>query len=452
VKILDLADNPRVERYTQMVCEISLARSPRDVLMAFSRHYWQLRPSDYMISMSTRGLPDGHYRVTRQIDMAALRAQASSLEALDPWGDRPPAPPRTGGFLGELIRRQRPLIVHDMNVRNDPVLGDALAQMGSAVVLPLYDQGHPVYWNLAFRKEPDYFAAEHLESSILIANLTAGTNTRLLLMDEVRTLNAALRREFDEVARIQRALLPRQVPAIKGLSIATSYLTSEQAGGDYYDFFPFQNGAWGLLIADVSGHGAAAATVMAMLRGILHAYRGPAAPDAVLRYANAQLLEAAIESTFVTAFLAVYEPGAATITYARAGHNPPRVKRGRDGTVTSLCTCKADGKDPPESADGPPLGLFDPYEISSHMLALRPMDTLVLYTDGISESMNAAGDLFGPDRLDHALATSSSEPARLIEAVHAALVHHTGHRPRRDDQTMVVVRYEGTDCARPPCG
>jgi sigma-B regulation protein RsbU (phosphoserine phosphatase) len=320
-----------------------------------------------------------------------------------------------------------------MRLADDPVLGDAVAKMRSAMVLPLYDEGEARYWNIPFRTERAAFRREEMENSWMVANLTGGTNSRLLLVEEVKKLNAALRQQFEEVARVQRSLLPRKTPDIPGVEIATSYLTSDQAGGDYYDFFRFDSGAWGILIADVSGHGAAAATVMAMLHGILHAYTGPGkAPDAVLKYANKRLLEASIDGTFVTAFLGIYEPETARLTYARGGHNPPLLKNGRSGEVATL-----------DSVGSLPLGVFEPYDVTSACVQLQPMDTLVLYTDGITEAMNAAREMFGPGRLDEALTGCSGAPDCVVDSVHGALFKHTGSLARKDDQTLVAIRYRG---------
>jgi sigma-B regulation protein RsbU (phosphoserine phosphatase) len=286
---------------------------------------------------------------------------------------------------------------------------------------------------MAFRTDPRFYTTEHLEQSLLVANLTGGTNTRLLLMQEIRKLNAQLKHEFEEVARVQRALLPRQIPNIAGLEIATSYLPSDQAGGDYFDFFKFENDTWGILIADVSGHGAAAATVMAMLHGILHAYQGPGrSPDAVLRYANTRLMEAGIDGTFVTAFLGIFDPATGRLNYARSGHNPPILKDGKTGQVTTL-----------DGAAALPLGVLEAYDISMATLQLKPQDTVILYTDGITEAMNATREMFGPERLDESLTICSGQPDCVVDSVHGALFRHTGTLNRRDDQTMVAIRYSG---------
>ena len=434
MRSVNLDDNRRMGLLVQMVRDISVAESPLQVLSAFARYYWELRPTDYMISLSTKDLPDGHYRITRQIDVAGIRSGQRSIAEYQAWPERDRIPVHRGGFLGEIIARKRPQLLHDLAVKNDPVIGDSLAGMGSALVMPLYDEGEPRYWNIPFRRGREEFTVEELEQAMLVANLAGGTNSRLLLVQEIKKLNETLRQQFEEVAQVQRSLLPRHTPDIPGLEIATSYLTSDQAGGDYYDFFHFGDGRWGILIADVSGHGAAAATVMAMLHGILHAYTGSSCcPDEVLRYANTRLLEAGIEGTFVTAFLGIYDPRDATVSYARSGHNPPILKDGRTGAVSFL-----------EGAAGLPLGVFDPYEIDSDTIHLKPLDTVVLYTDGITEAFNAQREMFGPERLDEALTHCSGAPDCVVDSVHAALFKHTGTLARRDDQTLVAVRYRGT--------
>lgn len=426
-------DQGRIETLLEMLRDMSVAESPLQVMSTMARNYWRLRPIDYMISASTKGLADGRYRVTRRISVADVLNNTASLTPQPTWKQREQIPVHAGGFLGGLIAHGRPQILRNLNIPDDPVLGAALAGVRSALVLPLYDEGKPNYWNFQFRADPNAFDQQELETAMMISNLTGGTNTRLLLVEEIKALNAALRQQFDDVARVQRLLLPRQTPDIPGLEIATSYLTSEQAGGDYYDFFRFEDGTWGILIADVSGHGAAAATVMAMFHGILHAYNGPSrSPDAVLAYANRRLLLAGIEGTFVTAFLGIYEPETGRMTYARSGHNPPLIKDGRTGVVSTL-----------DGAGSLPLGVLEPYEISMACVQLKPMDTVVLYTDGITEAMNAAREMFELDRLEASLTGCSGAPDCVVDSVHGALFKHTGSLGRKDDQTLVAIRYHG---------
>jgi phosphoserine phosphatase RsbU/P len=437
VRTFDLQTNPQLGLLVEMLRSLSVAEKPNEVLSAFARGYWRLRPIHYMLSLSTRDLPPGAYRITRSIDVAAvLEGKARPDGMVPPLAE---LPVRTGGWIGEMIADGRPKLIQDLEVSGDPVIGDLVKEMGSAVVIPLFDRGEPRYWTLQFRKGQEAFSVEELEHAAIVSNLVGGTNTRLLLMEQVNELNRALRVQFEDVAKVQRSLLPKRIPQVPGLEIATSYLTSDQAGGDYYDFFTFDDGTVGFLIADVSGHGAAAATIMAMLHGILHAYTGGVIaagearkPEKVLQYANSRLFEAGLEGNFVTAFFAVYDPRTGALTYARSGHNPPLLKDGRTGEVTHL-----DGE------GAPPLGLFEPYEVTCATVTLRPNDTVILYTDGITEAFSAAREMFGPGRLDAALEKCSGAPDCVVDSVHTALYQHTGSMTRADDQTLVAIRYTG---------
>jgi phosphoserine phosphatase RsbU/P len=430
MQLVDLRDNPRIPILLEMVREISQASTPAQVLGAFSARYWKVRPLDYYLSLSVRNLPDGQYKITRR---GRSGEDTAAIASADPWRSWESIPAHTGGFLGEMIRTPTPKLAHHVDLRNDPVLGDELADLRCAIANPLFDQGRALNWSFAFRREPEAYRPEDLEQALLTGNLVGGTNRRLVLVEEVRQLNERLRAQFEEVARLQRALLPQRIPEIPGLEIATSYLTSEQAGGDYYDFFQIPDGNWGVLIADVSGHGAAAATVMAMLHTIIHGYTGPeSGPDHVLRYTNRRLVEAGFESSFVTAFAAVYDPGQGTLTYARAGHNPPRRKDGVTGEVTPI-----------DGASTLPLGLFSDFEVEKETIRLKKNDTIILYTDGITEAFNGQREMFGVDRLDGALHGCSGAPDCIVDSVHAALYKHTGSMTRADDQTLVAIRYKG---------
>jgi phosphoserine phosphatase RsbU/P len=421
-----------------MLSDVSRATRPIEVLRAFGRRYWTLKPIDYFLSVSVRGLDMGMYKITRRIDAAAVLAGQTELPESDPWGKWDTIPLQRGGLVAELVATPRPKLVRNLSLTDDPALGEAIAGLGSCIALPLYDRGEVLNWAIQFRRSPDGFTVEDLEEALVVANMVGSTNRMLLLYDEVQRLHHALAVQFEEVARVQRSLLPRQIPDIPGLEIATSYLTSDQAGGDYYDFFPFDDGTWGLLIADVSGHGAGAATVMAMLHGLLHAYstRG-GSPEAVLRHANRQLVDAGLEGNFVTAFFAVYNPANGVLTYSRSGHNPPRLKDGTSGKTRGL-----------DGAGGLPLGVFEPYEISTEEVQLTPMDTIVLYTDGITEAFNGQREMFGVKRLDEALDHCTGMPDCVVDSVHSALYKHTAARTRADDQTLVALRFTGDARAR----
>jgi len=263
-----------------------------------------------------------------------------------------------------------------------------------------------------------------------------------LISKQLLHANERIQREVEQIARIQRAMLPQSLPTIPGIKIASNYETFDTAGGDLYDFLVREPGVnapegssqrLGMIIADASGHGPAAAVVTAMLNSILYAYpHDDHGAGAVLRYANRHLFSKKMEGTFVTAFLGSLDTEHHTFTYANAGHPPPLLKNsGPGGTVKRL-----------DSVGGIPLGILDHVEFDDATIQLHPGQTLVLYTDGINEAMNPQGDMFGIAGIEKALEDCTGEPACVVHSITTALTEHqAGQRPS-DDQTIVAVRVE----------
>lgn len=428
-----LSGDDRIAATLELLRAVSRETEPNQAVRAFGRHYMPLNRVDWYVSLSVRGLGPGEYKITRSTADGQAR---SALSPQNPWDEWAKMPVLRGGFLGEVIENGGPQLLRHLDIRADPVLGDELVEMGSAVVVPLLDGGEALNWSLTFRRDPEGFDEEDMAQSLLVSNLVGAMTKNLVAVKEVKRLNASLTAQFEEVARVQQSLLPAIHPTIAGLRIATSYLPSDLAGGDYYDFFELPDGRWGFLIADVSGHGVAAATIMAMLHAILHSYphldRGP---GAVMEWANSRLAAANMDSSFVTAVFAIYDPATRRLGYARAGHPPPLVKDGRTGSVYPL-----------EGAASVPLGIASDYDVAEASVTLRPGDTVVLYTDGITEAF--APDrktMFGVVGLERALEACTGDPDCVVDTVHTALFKHTSVLTRTDDQTLVALRVvEGT--------
>lgn len=433
----------RLALVRELLEDVSRAEEPGHIQLAF-RRMWQLYPVDLYVSSSVRAMDKGQYKITRMIDTREVANSADNganiYERFDPWKNWNALPVYSGGLLGEIMDAGEPTVVQLESVKNDPALQDAAAEMKAVLATPIFDRGSPLNWAFQFVRDADAFNEEALEFFVMVANLSGTATRNLVAVGEAEQATSRLRGQFEEVARVQQSLLPRSLPEIPGLSLATSYLTSDQAGGDYYDFFPFEDGRWGILIADVAGHGAAAATVMAMLHAILHAYEGSGIhPHLVLEHANSRLVAAGLEGAFTTAFLGVYDPATGEFQFSRAGHNPPRWKRGATGEVLAI-----------EEAGSLPLGVFEPLGATSASIKLEPGDTIVLYTDGITESFNGEREMFGVDGLDAALEGCSGQPACVVDSVHGALYVHTKSRTRDDDQTIVALRYAGVPKPQDP--
>ena len=236
-------------------------------------------------------------------------------------------------------------------------------------------------------------------------------------------------RELDGMAEVQRLLLPPSVPPIPRMEIATSYEPSRRAGGDHYDFMELPDGRWGIIVADVSGHGAAAAMGVASLHAIVRAAPVKGSPAALLGWANRQLADgyAGRLSSFVTAFYAVFDPASRELVYGSAGHNPPRLRSGQ-------------GVRPLDDAQSLPLGIMPDEPYREARLGLERGDVLVLYTDGITEARDGAGELFDVERLDRAVLRSVPEAATTLGSVLRAVRSFSRAARRQDDQTLVVAR------------
>lgn len=444
VRQIDLLNDDRIKLVMEMITLMSKASRPTDVFEIFGPRTWRLRPIDYFASISVRNLPEGQYKITRRLDIDRLRAgDISDTKEQNPWANWGQISAHTGGIIGRLIADGHPKLVTDLDVPDDPALGTAIREMRSAIAYPILEGGLPLNWSVQFRRDPEGFSAREFEDMLLQGNMVGAVTRSLVAINEAKEANRRLTQQFEEVARVQQSLLPARTPDIPGLKITTSYLTSEQAGGDYYDFIRLERGPheppgpdrWGILCADVSGHGAAAATVMAMLHGILHCYPGPdISPDAIIKYANTKLMAARLEGSFVTAFFGVFDPVDATLRFCNAGHPPPRLRKGKTGQVLSL-----------EGGQGLPVGILDEYESGWSHTTLEPGDTVVMYTDGITEAFNDQRQMFGTDRFDAALSHCTGEPDCVIDSIHTALYEHTHARTRADDQTLVAIRYHGKE-------
>jgi serine phosphatase RsbU (regulator of sigma subunit) len=241
--------------------------------------------------------------------------------------------------------------------------------------------------------------------------------------------------ELQIARKIQRSLLPPSTPKIDGLCIADLCEPALEVGGDYYDFFQLGPRQLGLLVADVSGKGTSAALYMAELKGLVLALsRTHRSPRALLVELNDLLADHLDNRSFITMTYAVIDLDAGTLTMARAGHTP-------------LLFCSK-GHSQVVIPDGMVLGLRLPGAlrrfgeiIKEHTQPIGHGDVIVLYTDGITEAMNAEGDLFGDEALagvvrSHCGLDSSGIRERILRDVRAFV----GEAEPHDDMTMVVVK------------
>ncbi len=387
-----------------------------------------LLPISARVSVSRRNLQKPFYRITRS---------SKWTEQIDPWKETDRLPMFSCGLLGELVYSDEPAVIENLPDRlkeDDPGI-DYLRGYELLVSAPQFEDGESLNSNVMLVKNAADFPLEQIPNLVWMSNLWGRGVLNLVLRkelqkshEELQVVNKALDKELRVVGRIQQTLLPLELPEVAGLELAASYQTSARAGGDYYDLFDCGDGCWGILIADVSGHGAPAAVIMAITHAIAHLHPGRGTPPgALLNFVNATLASKYTNGngSFVTAFYGLYDSVQGKLVYARAGHNPPRLLR--EGKVSSL-----DGK------GGIPLGMLGESVYEASEQKLERGDLLMLYTDGIVEARSGNRDMFGVERLDEALISGEPTAKASVRRVLGALEAFTDRTPLIDDQTLLA--------------
>jgi serine phosphatase RsbU (regulator of sigma subunit) len=238
----------------------------------------------------------------------------------------------------------------------------------------------------------------------------------------------AMQRELEIAREVQRELLPRSFPKLRGMELSGACHPAIGVGGDYYDFLVFSEDQLGLVIADVSGKGIPAALLMAGLQASVRSLAIPARPPhEVNRRLNEILYRSTSSSRYATLFLGVYDARRRVLTYSNAGHYPP-LHLASDGAARL-------------EADGIPIGLLPDSEYREKQRRLSPGDLLVLYTDGIIEARDAKDREFGETRLMESLLRNRHRGLdELIVTVLHDLAVWTGGGSGHDDATIVLAR------------
>jgi len=249
-------------------------------------------------------------------------------------------------------------------------------------------------------------------------------------------LVAEVRRQRDEyehdlylASQVQRQVLPKP-PVCASLEIGAAMQTATLLGGDYYDFFQISNDVVDVVIADVSGHGAAASLLMPSLAVALRLRaRELDGPAAIIKDLDQVFRQITSTATFVTMFYARFDQARKTLEYANGGHNPPLLIRANNGEALEL------------EAGGPILGILPDPQYSNTVVALNQGDILTLFTDGVTEQENEAGDEFSTTRLKEVVMSRETEPAAaLVASITEAVSTFAGTKAQVDDLTVVVVK------------
>jgi sigma-B regulation protein RsbU (phosphoserine phosphatase) len=308
------------------------------------------------------------------------------------------------------------------DVSRDPYYVECEPSTRSEVALPLEVDGELVGVFTASHHELDAFCETELRLlQGLGSHIAVAVQNARRFHDEHKGREKLLR-EAEEARAIQQALLPRASPFIPGFCITGMSIPAGAVGGDWYDFIPLSGGRWGLVLADVSGKGTAAALLMSATRGILRSFAPMASgPGEVLTRLNNMLLEDLPCGRFVTMVYAELDPAKRTLRFSNAGHLPPLL-------------IEPAGHRWIQTEQGLPLGVASS-KYSEVEIALNQGSRIALYSDGITEAAEGTGEEYGPERL---LAQLQS-PSASLETLLADVKKFVNGSGLRDDATAILV-------------
>ncbi|HEV7374219.1 MAG TPA: GAF domain-containing SpoIIE family protein phosphatase [Pyrinomonadaceae bacterium] len=330
------------------------------------------------------------------------------------------------GIIGHVALKGDPVISPD--VRNDPRYVNAREETRSEMVAPIISNDEVIG---VFDLESDKLNAydsDDLQVLLLLASQVAIIIEKVMLHEQLIE-KKRLEGQLEVARQVQLELLPASDPKLEGFDICAWNFSTEEVSGDYYDWVSIYDDQIGLVIADVSGKGVPAALLMAFLRASLRAaIHIGYAPHISMAKVNYLLWESIERNQFVTAFYGVLDASNKTLAYTNAGHNPPLLMN-RDGTANFI------------ERGGLPLGMFRNTRYYEYYQSIEPGQTLVLYTDGVTEATGIKEEEYGRDRLEEAVRANRHLTAKdLITAIQQDVLAWTDGRGASDDMTFFIVK------------
>ncbi|WP_457652124.1 PP2C family protein-serine/threonine phosphatase [Rhodocaloribacter sp.] len=332
-------------------------------------------------------------------------------------------------LLGWMHLYKGPLLINDP--AHDERFRGTRWQRGihSVLCVPMIVQNRLIGILTLYNKKEGGFTRDDQRLLAILAGQSAQAIENARLQEEEKKL-IRLREEYRLAFEIQTNLLPKEPPACEGYDIAGVSLPAQTVGGDYFDFIRVDRDRLGLCVGDVSGKGLPAAMLMANVQATLRG-QALAQPDSVrdcIAHSNDMLCRSIGRGSFVTLFFGLLDARTHTLRYVNAGHNRPLLHTA-DGRIRELPT------------SGLVLGFQADFSYQEADVSLASGDTLLIYSDGITEAMNDEREQFDTERLGEMLRAHAHTPAAtLIERIIAAVRRHTGEVPPNDDMTMLAVR------------
>ena len=331
------------------------------------------------------------------------------------------------GIAGNVLLTGKGVVLNDLSVIPEFVQGPH--KISSLICVPLQVEEKTFGVMNISNDEPAGYTAGDLKLATALATQAAVSieNARLHIeqVEQERMV-----KELEIARNIQKSLLPDSTPVLEGAEVTAMSLPAKEVGGDFYDFIPAAGQRLGLVIADVSGKGVPAALFMALSRALMHAnsLNDPSVSNAVIQ-TNGHILDCAASGMFVTLFYAILDTHHHTLRYVSAGHNPPMLYKYATGDVHLL------------EADGIALGVLDEIELEEKEVSIEAGDVIVLYTDGVTESINPNNEEFGEERLLQLIKKYHRLSANALTGkIQEVVMEFIEDEPQFDDFTLMTVK------------
>ncbi len=309
------------------------------------------------------------------------------------------------------------------DVRKDPYYIGCEESTHSEVAIPLHVEGELVGVFTASHPELDAFPSEQLRLLQALCSHIAVAVHNARRFQQEQGKREAMSREAHEARVIQQGLLPKSSPYIPGFAVTGLSIPAGAVGGDWYDFIPFDDGCWGLVLADVAGKGTAAALLMSATRGMFRSLaEACGSPAELLGKLNRLLVEDFPAGRFVTMVYGVLDPAARTLTLANAGHLRPLL-------------VDASGAHFLDTERGMPLGIGSG-DFTEAKVRLPQGSRLLFYSDGITEAENPQDEQYGADRLEKHFRQAEASAEGILDDVRSFANGSGLH----DDATVILVK------------
>jgi sigma-B regulation protein RsbU (phosphoserine phosphatase) len=343
------------------------------------------------------------------------------------------------GLIGQVAKSQRAQLIAD--AKNDPRViqhNDPALQVRSIIVAPVLFQDKLIAV-LAVANPADELAFTDTDFS-LVESLAEQVGLAVHNSDamQLQIEKSKLDLDLELASNIQSLLLPSQFPSSDKVEFAAHYTAAQKIGGDLYDVFSIDESKIGVAIADVSGKGISASILMAICQtNLRHLSRQKNSPSEVLRAINAQMQSSMRRDMFITIIYAIIDLEQDIITFARAGHELPYFYHHATNGSASV---------EPIQSEGMALGMVPPeifdITIKDRTVPFTKNDALILYTDGVTESVNASGEEYSGERLLDTLQTNGNGGAQaVLDHVMDSIYRFSGNEGQLDDLTLIAIKH-----------